>query len=676
MEFKLVTAVLTAAACVLLAAAQTTDLPDPTIFAPVQTAGASGTGFPAFYVGCASNGATLQDIRVYSNDNFLRGIEVNLTDGRTVQLGCVNTTDGHTGCTSGQLDVGIRQAAFSFAPGERVTALSLFAGPDNRGNANARAGAIRFSTSLGRVFDFGNKKSRNQPVDVDVASGVPCGIAARRGADIDAVGFVFLRNAVASILTDVTYDGLPTAESDGSAFIATYATLNQQNVTYDNSDNTAAHTYTYSSEFAQRRPSQWSHAPGLDSYAGPNVSAGVPQLLTQSGSSKTPAGWQVAPPAQHQRTEDGLQADQWSYNVPVPAGAVYAAHVSLLQARITVPYSGNLTIQLDDGASLSVPVRGVYEGVTYAPANVEIEVIKPGSSSANASLLGTSVATAAPESHSSSTNKGLAIGLGVGLGLLCLIILPAIFFIVRRHRRKQQAASSKVNHLGTVPAAFGGVPGSTDEQRRAVEAGGIAGFAAGKLSFPSKKGMKPVTPRASAAPPSGADSAQSGIARMLPAAMVSKRFQQLFKGKGNAEEDLSVAERGLSTTSTHSQAPEIPLHHEPSPTKDIQAPASTAAPSTGTPEVKEGAAAKLQQSAAAAAAAVAADDAAAAGKRPLPRGSIEHEGLPIRLSGRARSGSVAGSPPSAAAADKMAKAQRIEHERAKIKLGQKYEGPK
>ncbi len=39
-----------------------------------------------------------------------------------------------------------------------------------------------------------------------------------------------------------------------------------------------------------------------------------------------------------------------------------------MQARIAVPYSGNLTIQLDDGASLTVPVRGVYEGATYAPA--------------------------------------------------------------------------------------------------------------------------------------------------------------------------------------------------------------------------------------------------------------------------------------------------------------------
>jgi len=68
------------------------------------------------------------------------------------------------------------------------------------------------------------------------------------------------------------------------------------------------------------------------------------------------------------RTEDGLRADQWSYNVPVPAGAIYTAHVSLLQARISAPFSGNLTVQLDNGASLAIPVSGVYQGVTYAPA--------------------------------------------------------------------------------------------------------------------------------------------------------------------------------------------------------------------------------------------------------------------------------------------------------------------
>lgn len=33
----------------------------------------------------------------------------------------------------------------------------------------------------GRIFDFGNKQARNNAVDVNVASGIPCGMAARRG---------------------------------------------------------------------------------------------------------------------------------------------------------------------------------------------------------------------------------------------------------------------------------------------------------------------------------------------------------------------------------------------------------------------------------------------------------------------------------------------------------------
>ena len=43
---------------------------------------------------------------------------------------------------------------------------------------------------------------------------------------------------------------------------------------------------------------------------------------------------------------------------------------------------------------------------------------------------------------------------------------------------------------------------------------------------------------------------------------------------GHGEEDLNTAERGLSTTSTHCQAPEIPLSHDPSPTKAVAAAAA------------------------------------------------------------------------------------------------------
>lgn len=44
--------------------------------------------------------------------------------------------------------------------------------------------------------------------------------------------------------------------------------------------------------------------------------------------------------------------------------------------------------------------------------------------------------------------------------------------------------------------------------------------------------QKPNTPRATQAPPGATDEAPPGMWRMMPAGVVSSRFQQLFKGKG------------------------------------------------------------------------------------------------------------------------------------------------
>ena len=76
----------------------------------------------------------------------------------------------------------------------------------------------------------------------------------------------------------------------------------------------------------------------------------------------------MGPESPHQRTDNGLQADQWSYNIPVPGGAIYAAQVSLLQGKITMPYSGILSLLLATGGNVTMPVQGVYKGTTFAPA--------------------------------------------------------------------------------------------------------------------------------------------------------------------------------------------------------------------------------------------------------------------------------------------------------------------
>ena len=52
----------------------------------------------------------------------------------------------------------------------------------------------------------------------------------------------------------------------------------------------------------------------------------------------------------------------------MPGGAIYAAQVSLLQGKITVPYTGTLSLLLVTGGNITQPVQGVYQGTTYAPA--------------------------------------------------------------------------------------------------------------------------------------------------------------------------------------------------------------------------------------------------------------------------------------------------------------------
>lgn len=77
MKGREISAVLLLLVALLTAASgQSTMPPDSALYADVQLAGDLGTGFPAYYVGCHGNGATLQDLIVYANDNFLRGLEV------------------------------------------------------------------------------------------------------------------------------------------------------------------------------------------------------------------------------------------------------------------------------------------------------------------------------------------------------------------------------------------------------------------------------------------------------------------------------------------------------------------------------------------------------------------------------------------------------------------------
>ena len=146
-----------------------------------------GQGGSAFDFDGLYNGATLKKIAVAVGGWQIKAVRAELSDGREQSYGEANTFQ-----------------EFTFELGERITKLSLW------GNgAGTRLGGIRFWTTSGREF-FAKMTSWGLKTEysIDVGSGVCLGLAGRSGADIDSMGFVFIRAIKSTVLTDIIYPDL------------------------------------------------------------------------------------------------------------------------------------------------------------------------------------------------------------------------------------------------------------------------------------------------------------------------------------------------------------------------------------------------------------------------------------------------------------------------------------
>ena len=92
--------------------------------------------------GCPAERNKLPDLSI-----VMLNLQVSLTNGSNVLYGCVNVTatgSGGGGCNT----TNVTSASFTFQPGERVTNMTLWPGYNAQGEADQRAGAINFATSL------------------------------------------------------------------------------------------------------------------------------------------------------------------------------------------------------------------------------------------------------------------------------------------------------------------------------------------------------------------------------------------------------------------------------------------------------------------------------------------------------------------------------------------------
>ena len=279
------------------------------------------------------DGSMLRKIGVWVESRTIKAIKVWLTNGLSKEFG---NPSGH-------------YQDYSFQPGERITALSLW------GNGKGtRLGAIKFKTDKGKEF-FPQMTSRKlkQEYPVEIGSGICIGIMGRAGSDIDSIGFEFVKPLVSSTMVDVKYPTIGFAQAN-----VEISTL--KSVEYENGLNIPQ---KFELEVTEKITTKkiWSRTAGLESALQVSVKAGVPKLVEILGKFSLT----LSVSSTHGTENTTERTEKWNFPVNVPAKSKIQATVSIGKADINLPYTGNILMKTTDGSELKFAVKGNYTGVEY-----------------------------------------------------------------------------------------------------------------------------------------------------------------------------------------------------------------------------------------------------------------------------------------------------------------------
>ncbi|XDV19388.1 hypothetical protein PO909_024871 [Leuciscus waleckii] len=298
-----------------------------------------GGGGGAFSFTGVDNGASLEKIGVWVGGWQVRGVRVWLSDGRVENFG-----EG-----SGPYQ------EYTFSPGECFTSLSLW------GNgAGTRLGAIKFKTSLGGEFfakmtDWSLKKE----YPMDVGSGYCLGVVGRGGADIDCMGFMFLKAVESTVLTDVHY---PTLHQ----LIPKVTVEEIESLSYRNNSSTTQNQTLESSKTINKK-SSWSVSASLSATFKMEVKAGVPAVAEVTKGYSVTIGFQGT--YGQQNTEE--RTEKLITNVDVQPGKKLDVSITIGRATFDLPYTGTVKMTCKNGSVFAYRTKGRYKGVSYTDIKVD-----------------------------------------------------------------------------------------------------------------------------------------------------------------------------------------------------------------------------------------------------------------------------------------------------------------
>ncbi|XP_067308200.1 aerolysin-like protein [Pseudorasbora parva] len=306
---------------------------------PTTLALIGGRGGAPFSFTGENNGASLEKIWVWVGEWQIKAVRVWLSDGR-------NQTFGNPSGSNQE---------YAFKPGECFTKLTLW------GNgAGTRLGAIRFKTSEGgEFFAKMSKWDLKTEYPMDVGSGFCLGVAGNCGADIDAMGFMFLNSVQSTVLINVNY---PTINQ----LIPKVTVEELKTVTYQN-DSTAKQHQKIETSKKVIKQSSWSTSKSFTATFSMEVKAGIPEVLEVSSG----YSFSIGTESTHKLDQTDERTETLSTDVEIPPKKKVDVSITIGRSTFDLPYTGQVKITCKNGSVLQYDTKGTYKGVTYTNIKVK-----------------------------------------------------------------------------------------------------------------------------------------------------------------------------------------------------------------------------------------------------------------------------------------------------------------
>ncbi|KAK3368715.1 hypothetical protein B0H63DRAFT_535188 [Podospora didyma] len=305
----------------------------PALYAPMRMIGGPGGG--AFNI-VGEEGSIVTKIQVFRRNKgtpkFLRGIKVFFSDG-TEKLAGVDKDES---------------ADFEFHANEKITSMTLW------GNGiGTRSGRIRFKTSEGRSFDYGQETASNQAeFDIDVGEGYLLGFMGHNGDDIDKLGPVFLNRLARRSLDDVVIEDFP---KDQGLHILT---LDKAEASF----NGIEYKFHFGGSKQRGLTTTWTVESSDTLTAGLSMEAGIPGI----GSVTASASWSTTQTMSVSRSQTDDRVLDWGLDIDINGpedSSICEAQV--WEGNIDLKWNGNLHLATQDNPDrvISVPTKGTMKRV-------------------------------------------------------------------------------------------------------------------------------------------------------------------------------------------------------------------------------------------------------------------------------------------------------------------------